>query len=225
MDASLWLHYGPMLASGFGVTVLCWACGAAIGLALGFIVALLRRLPFPPLRWLLRAYIEVLRGTPFLVQLFLLYSGGPSFGLRLDATTSGILGLGVYASAYFAEIFRAGFESVPRGQVEAAASLGMAQHTILRRIMLPSMLVAILPALVNMLILLTKETVVLSIITVPELMYQMLTMASETFAAFQSILAMALFYWLLVEAIARAGRAAESRVTAFLAEPSRVRTA
>ena len=84
------------------------------------------------------------------------------------------------------------------------------------------MLVAIVPALTNMLIVLTKETVVLSIITVPELMYQMETMAAETFAAFQAILAMALLYWLLVELVAWAGRRAEARVTAFLtADPAR----
>jgi polar amino acid transport system permease protein len=217
IDWSIYLRYAPSLASGFAVTVLCWAAGAAIGLALGFAIALLQRLPVPPLRWVLRAAIEIIRGTPFLVQLFLLYAGGPAIGLRLDATTAGIVGLGLYSSAYFAEIFRGGFNAVPVGQTEAAISLGMAPAAILRRITLPAMLVAIVPALVNMLIVLTKETVVLSIITVPELMYQMQTMAAETFAAFQTILAMALLYWLLVELVAWAGRRAEARVTAFLA--------
>jgi polar amino acid transport system permease protein len=217
IDWSIYLRYAPALASGFGVTVLCWGAGAAIGLAIGFAIALLQRLPAPPLRWVLRACIEIIRGTPFLVQLFLLYAGGPAIGLRLDATTAGILGLGLYSSAYFAEIFRGGFNAVPRGQVEAATSLGMAPFAILRRVTMPAMLVAIVPALVNMLIVLTKETVVLSIITVPELMYQMQTMAAETFAAFQTILAMALLYWLLVELVAWAGRRAEARVTAFLA--------
>ncbi len=216
MDFPLFRHYGPLLASGFGVTVLCWGAGALIGVALGFAIALMQRIPLPPLRWLLRAYVEVLRGTPFLVQLFLLYAGGPAIGLRLDAITAGIVGLGLYSSAYFAEIFRGGFRAVAPGQIEAAISLGMTPLAVLRRIAVPAMLVAIVPALVNMLIVLTKETVVLSIITVPELMYQMQTMAAETFAAFQAILAMALFYWLLVELIAWGGRAAERRVTAFL---------
>ncbi|MCW3475310.1 amino acid ABC transporter permease [Limobrevibacterium gyesilva] len=216
MDFALYLRYGPALASGFAVTLLCWFGGAALGLALGFVVALLQRLSFAPLRWLTRTYIEVVRGTPFLVQLFVLYDGGPSFGLRLDATSSGILALGIYGSAYFAEIFRAGFNAVPPGQVEAAASLGMAPFTILRRIRLPVMLVAIVPALTNMLIILSKETVVLSIITVPELMYQMQTMAAETFAAFETILAMAILYWIMVELVARAGRVVERRVTAFM---------
>jgi polar amino acid transport system permease protein len=216
MDFSIFLTYGPSLASGFLVTLLCWFGGAALGIVLGFIVALLQRVRFAPLQWLLRAYIEIVRGTPFLVQLFVLYDGGPEFGLRLDAASSGILALGIYGSAYFAEIFRAGFNAVPPGQVEAAVSLGMTRGAILRRIRLPVMLVAIVPALTNMLIILSKETVVLSIITVPELMYQMQSMAAETFAAFETILAMAVLYWIMVEFVAWLGRAVEHRVTAYM---------
>ena len=90
----LW-RYAPALLGGFGVTILCWSVGAALGLALGFVVALLYRLRLAPLRWLLRAFIEIIRGTPFLMQLFLLYSAGPFIGLRLSATLAGILGLGL----------------------------------------------------------------------------------------------------------------------------------
>ena len=216
MDVSLFLHYGPSLASGLGVTLLCWAAGAALGVVLGFAIALLRRLPVPPLRWLLWALIEIVRGTPFLVQLYLLYDGGPAIGLRLADIPTGILALGIYGSAYFAEIFRAGFDSVPQGQIEAALSLGLSRGAILWRIRVPTMLVAIVPALTNMLIILSKEVVVLSVIAVPELMYQVQSMAAETFAAFETILALALLYWLMVELVARLGRAAERRATAFL---------
>ena len=158
------------------------------------------------------------RGTPFLVQLFLIYEGGPSIGLRLSATAAGILGLALYSSAYFAEIFRAGFAAVPAGQVEAAVSVGMTPFDTMRRVMLPGALIAAVPAIVNMLIILSKETVVLSIITVPELMYQVQTMAAETFTAFGAIFAMAVFYWLLVEAVSRVGARIEARVTSYLAQ-------
>ena len=151
------------------------------------------------------------------MQLFLLYDAGPAIGLRLSATAAGILGLGLYASAYFAEIFRAGFASVPVGQIEAATSVGMRPFDTLIRVSLPAALIAAVPAIVNMLIVLSKETVVLSIITVPELMYQMQTMAAETFTAFDAIFAMAVFYWLLVEAVSRLGARVEARVTAYLA--------
>ena len=218
MNPDVLLRYAPSLVSGFGVTVLCWGVGGALGLLLGFFVALLYRLPFAPLRWLLRAAIEVIRGTPFLVQLFLLYAGGPYIGLKLSATAAGIVGLGLYSSAYFAEIFRGGFAAVPLGQIEAAMSVGMSPRDTLLRVTLPGALIAAVPPIVNMLIVLSKETVVLSIITVPELMYQMQTMAAETFTAFDAIFAMAIFYWLLVEATSQLGRRLEARVTAFMAQ-------
>ncbi len=217
MSPALLWHYAPSLVGGFGVTILCWSVGGALGLAIGFAIALALRLPFPPLRWGLRAFIEIFRGTPFLLQLFLLYAGGPFVGLRLSATTAGILGLGLYSSAYFAEIFRGGFDGVPAGQIEAAISVGMKPFDTLRRVMLPAALIAAVPPIVNMLIVLSKETVVLSIITVPELMYQVQTMAAETFTAFDAIFAMAAFYWLLVETVSRVGTRIEARVTAFLA--------
>jgi polar amino acid transport system permease protein len=211
----LW-RYAPSLISGFGVTILCWSIGSGFGLVLGAAIALGRRAPLSPLRWLLRAYVELIRGTPFLMQLFLLYAAGPSIGLRLSATAAGVIGLGIYSSAYFAEIFRAGFAAVPKGQIDAAVSIGMAPLDILWRITLPGALVAVVPPIVNTLIVLSKETVVLSIITVPELMYQMQTMAAETFTAFDAIFAMAVFYWLLVEVVSRLGRRLERSVTAFM---------
>ena len=213
----LW-RYLPSLAGGFGVTVLCWSAGGALGMALGFAIALANRLPFPLLRWALRVFIEVFRGTPFLMQLFLLYSGGPYIGLRLSATAAGVLGLGLYSSAYFAEIFRGSFAAVPLGQLEAATSVGMAPIDTLLRVELPAALIAAMPPIVNMLIVLSKETVVLSIISVPELMYQMQTMAAETFTAFDAIFAMAVFFCLLVEFVSRLGNRVEARVTAFLAQ-------
>jgi len=211
------IRYAPALVGGFGVTIFCWLMGSAVGLAIGFAVALAAAVPSRALKAVLRVYVEVLRGTPFLMQLFILYSGGPAIGLRLSATTAGIVGLGLYSSAYYSEIFRAGFAAVPRGQIEAAMSVGMAPIDILARVRLPIALVAAAPPIINTLIVMSKETVVLSIITVPELMYQMQTMAAETFTAFDAIFAMAVFYWCLVEVVSRLGRRVEERATAFLA--------
>ncbi len=220
MNPDILWRYAPSLIGGFGVTIMCWGAGGALGLVIGFAVALAYQTPFAPLRWGLRVYIEVLRGTPFLMQLFLLYAGGPFIGLKLSATAAGIFGLGLYSSAYFAEIFRAGFSSVPKGQIEAAVSIGMDPISTLLRVRLPAALLAAVPPIVNTLIVMSKETVVLSIITVPELMYQMQTMAAETFTAFDAIFAMAAFYWLLVEVVSRLGRRFERRVTAYLANPA-----
>ena len=216
MNAEMLAHYAPLLLSGFAVTIVCWGAGGALGLLIGFAIALGYETRFLAVRTLLRVYVEIMRGTPFLVQLFLLYAGGPAIGLRLSATTAGIVGLGLYSSAYFSEIFRGGFAAVPRGQVEAAMSVGMRPLDILTRVRLPIAFVAAAPPIVNTLIVMSKETVVLSIITVPELMYQVQTMAAETFTAFDAIFAMAVFYWLLVEFVSRVGRRIEKRATAFL---------
>ncbi|WP_284944238.1 amino acid ABC transporter permease [Acidisoma cladoniae] len=213
--ALLW-HWAPLLLSGIAVTLWSWLLGSLLGLAIGFVVALLRRLPLRPLRWALRLYVEVIRGTPFLLQLFLLYSGGPFIGIRLSALAAGIICLGVHAGAYFAEIFRAGFESLPKGQIEAASSFGMTPLQILWRISLPTMLVAIFPSIVSMLISISKETVILSIITVPNLMYQIQSMTVETYSAFAGIIALAAFYWIFVESLARICALVERRLTFFM---------
>lgn len=213
------LHqYGPALLRGFGYTVICWILGTVLGMALGLMIALLRHYGPRWLNWILQVYIEVIRGTPFLVQLFVLYYGGPLVGLRLDALPAGLLGLTIYGSPYFAEIFRAGFRAVPLGQLEAARVIGMTETAIVRRILLPLSMVSALPALVNFSIILTKETVILSIITVPELMYEVSRMSSETFRFVEANLVLALFFWGLVEGISRLGRRFESRVTKHLIE-------
>lgn len=209
-------QYGPALLKGFAMTVFCWAMGAVLSMALGLVIALIQRHAPRPVLWLFRAYIEVIRGTPFLVQLFVLYYGGPMIGLLLDPIPAGILGLTLYGSPYYAEIFRSAFNAVPKGQIEAARAIGMTELTIVRRILLPVGLVSALPALVNFSIILTKETVILSIITVPELMYQVGRMGAETFRYVETNLALALFFWLLVEAISRTGRRLEAHITQHL---------
>jgi len=219
-DPAIILDRWPEVLSGLGVTLGTWIVGVLIGLVLGFVLALMQRGLGRVVRAAVRVVIEIVRGTPFLVQLFILYYGGPSFGLVLDPIEAGLLGLGLYAGAYFAEIFRAGFESVPKGQVEAAACLGMGRATILMRIVLPQMLVVILPALVNMVILLSKETAILSIVTIPELTFVIRGIGAETFAFVETTLALALIYWGLVEVAAGFGRWAERRVGRFLVPAS-----
>lgn len=218
MDISVLQQYAPLLLRGFAMTIFCWLVGSVLAMALGLLIALVQRYGARPLRWLLQAYIEIIRGTPFLVQLFVLYYGGPLIGLRLEAMAAGLLGLTIYGSPYFAEIFRSGFNAVPVGQIEAARAIGMSETVIIRRLLLPLGLVSALPALVNFSIILTKETVILSIITVPELMYQVNRMSTETFRFLEANLVLALFFWALVEAISRLGRRLETRITKHLTE-------
>mgnify|MGYP000011637236 FL=1 len=221
IDLSLFQQYGPALLRGLGMTIFCWLVGTVFAMALGFVLALVQRsVKAWPIQWLLRAYVEFIRGTPFLVQLFVLYYGGPMLGLRLDALPAGLLGLTIYGSPYFAEIFRAGLNAVPVGQIEAARAMGFPPGAIMRRVMIPVMLVSALPALVNFSIILTKETVILSMITVPEIMFETQTMMAETFAFAEATLVLALFFWIFVEAISRIGRRLERRATHYLLERS-----
>ena len=149
VDFTVLTHNAGAIAGGFAVTLETWLAGTCLGMAAGLAMALLL---LGGGRWTNRAirlYIEVIRGTPFLVQLFFLYYGGPSIGLDLEPVTAGILGLGLYGSAYFAEVFRAGFGSIPKGHLEAGTCLGLTRWQMVRRIMLPQMLVIIVPSAVQ----------------------------------------------------------------------------
>lgn len=198
MEYDLFLRYGDALLSGFGVTVLCWITGSIGGIALGFVIAVLYRWSIRPVRWLIQGYVEIIRGTPFMIQLFILYYGGPNIGLVLSPVQAGILSFVVYGSPYFSEIFRSGFNSIPQGQIEAARCVGLREVTIMRRIIVPQMLVLITAPLTNFIIILSKETAILSVVTVPELLYQTKTMAAETFTYIEPFLVLSVFYWLLV---------------------------
>jgi polar amino acid transport system permease protein len=212
IDTDMIARYGPLLLAGLVTTLRICALACVIALFAGLGLALLLRARLLVVRAAARTYVEVMRGTPILVILFLLYYGGPSLGLMLDAEPVGILGLGFYGAAYFAEIFRAGFESIPKGQLEAARMVGLSPRQILYRIQIPQMLALIVPPSVNQVIILVKESAVLSIITVAELTKNATQMANETFAVVEPFLAVAVLYWLLIEIIARAGRWIEHRV-------------
>jgi polar amino acid transport system permease protein len=214
-DADLIVRSLPEIFSAFGVTLLTWIAGVAGAAVLGFLVAVGRRYGRFWLALVLRACVEIIRGTPFLIQLFLLYYGGPFVGLSLDPITAGLLGLTVYGAAYFSEIFRGGFEAVPPGHVEAAECVGLTRFQIIRRILVPEMAMLVLPASVNMAIVLLKETAVLSIITVPELTLVISAIGSQQYAFAESLFLLALFYWGLVELAGRLGRFTESRLSRY----------
>ncbi|MET3792774.1 amino acid ABC transporter permease [Aquamicrobium terrae] len=208
----LWIEYWPMLAAGLATTA--WICALAtmIGIAVGLLLACLDGARSTILRRTVRAYIEIMRGLPILILLFVLYYGGPGIGLRLNAETVGVLGLGFYGAAYFAEIFRSGFHSIPKGQIEAARMAGLSAGQIMRHVKLPQMLALITPPMVNQIIILIKESAVLSIITVAELTKNTAQFVNETYAVVGPYLAAALLYWLLVEAVALLGRTVERMV-------------
>ena len=197
------------------VTIRICAISISCGIVLGLIVELLRQ----RVRWLrvpLRCYVEVIRGTPLLVQLFLLYYAGPSIGIVLDAEPAGMVGMTIYSGAYFAEIFRAGFESIPVGQLEAASCLGISPNRTLWRIQLPQMACLILPPSVNLIITLLKDSAMLSIITVPELTKYCTRIMNETFVIAEPLFTLAILYWCLSQVVAALGQRLETRLTRHL---------
>jgi polar amino acid transport system substrate-binding protein len=188
--------YLPLLLEGAGWTVLITLAGMSLAVALALPLAFARLYGPAPLRWLATAYVEFFRGIPVLLLLYFIYFGIPGVfpELKLDPIVASVLGFGLTYAAYEAEIYRAGLSSIPLGQWEAAASLGMAPALTFRRIIFPQALRTILPPMTNDLVALFKDTSVVSIISVVELskQYQILT---RSYGGFVQIgLATALLY-------------------------------
>jgi polar amino acid transport system substrate-binding protein len=164
-----WPKYLPLLLRGAVTTVILSLLGMALAVTLGLVVVLMRLYGPTPLRWLAQAYVEVVRGTPLLIQLFLIYYGLPQIGLRLNAFLAGVLGLGLNYAASEAENYRAGIQSIPKGQTEAALALGMSRPQVLRRIILPQALRVVIPPVTSDFIAMFKDSSIVSVITMVEL--------------------------------------------------------
>jgi polar amino acid transport system permease protein len=160
----------PIILIGLTVTLQAAAAGFAIALVLGLVFALLRRSRFTSVSWTTAVVGEFLRDTPLLVQLFFLYYVLPDYGVTLPAFLTGALALGLQYSAYTSEVYRGGIEAVPRGQWEAATALNLSRMQTYRDIVVPQIVPRILPAMGNYLVAMIKETPVLSVVTVLEMM-------------------------------------------------------
>lgn len=192
----------PFLLKGAWWTVVLSLGGMFFGLLLGFGLALLRLYAFWPLQWLARVYVSFFRGTPLLVQLFMIYYGLPQLGIQLDPLPAALIGLSLNMAAYTAEILRAAIASIDRGQWEAAASISMGRAQTLYRAILPQAARTALPPLGNSFISLVKDTALAATIQVPELFRQAQLITARTFEIFTMYLAAALIYWLLASVLA-----------------------
>lgn len=187
----------PVMAKGAGYT-LAFAVAAMIGgLVLGFPAAILRLAPWAPLRWPAALYVSVFRGTPLLVQLFLIYYGLPGIGIEFTPVTAGILALSLNAGAYLSESLRGAILGIGKGQWNAGFSLGLTYPQTLGLVILPQALRTAVPAMSNTLISLIKDTALVSVITVTELMLVTKELISVTFRPLPLYVAAAVVYWLL----------------------------
>ena len=164
-----WPKYLPLLLRGAITTVELSVLSMALAVVAGLVIVLLRLYGIAPLQWMAKAYVEVIRGTPLLIQLFLIYYGLPELGIRLNAFLAGILGLGLNYAASEAENYRAGIQSIPRGQTEAALALGMNRWQTLRHVVLPQALRIVIPPVTNDFIAMFKDSSIVSVITMVEL--------------------------------------------------------
>jgi His/Glu/Gln/Arg/opine family amino acid ABC transporter permease subunit len=216
-DWSIVARYGGSFIDGAIMTLVVSVAATMSGLVIGMLTALARLSPWALLRGAARAYVEVIRGTPLLVQLFFLYAALPLYGIRLSALASGIVALSLYTGAFAAEILRAGITAVHRGHVEAARSLGMSYGQTTRRIVAPLMAVQVLPPLTSEFTGVIKWSSLLSVVTVPELTYAAYRAIGETYSAIEPLLIAGLLYWGLNDLVIAVGRRLERRLTRHLA--------
>lgn len=195
--AELWSAIHVEMLQAAWATLRLAAGALALGLVLGMVLALVRLGGSARAARLAGIYIEVFRGTPALVQLFLVYFGLVSIGIRLDSYQAAVIGLGMNAAAYLAEIFRAGIGAVPRGQLEAACSIGMTPWAAMRWVVLPQAVRLVLAPTGNVAISLLKDTSVASLIAAPDLMLRAQDLSSEYFMPFETYVTVGLIYFVL----------------------------
>lgn len=188
----------PNLLQGATVSVEITAMSLVLGCIMGLLVGVGRLKPQRRVIYALcTSYLAVIRGTPLLVQLFLLFFGLPQFGLLLPAFVCGVLGLGIYSGAYVSEIVRGSIQSIDRGQMEAARSLGMSYGTAMRNIILPQALVRMIPPLGNEFIALIKNSALVSLLTIHDVMHEGQKIISVTYRSLEVYLAIAAIYFVL----------------------------
>lgn len=190
-------EYRNLFLSGLKYTLLLALIGVFCGFVLGIIVSLLRMSKWSVLRFIATAWVEFLRGTPMLVQLFLIHYGLVELGLEFSAIQSGAITLTINSSAYLAEIFRAGIQGVDRGQMEAARSLGMRQGMTMRYIVLPQALKNVLPAIGNEFITIIKESSIVSMIGVADLLFQARNITAITYEGLTPLIIISIMYFIL----------------------------
>ncbi len=207
----------PLFADGLRATIALTLLAGLIALSLGLLVALLRVSPITPLSALGTAYVEFVRNVPLLAHMFFWVYGLPFIGILLPEFVSAFSGLCIYTAAFVAETIRAGIQGINRGQIEAARALGLSYGTVMRLVVLPQAIAAVLPPLGNLAIAMTKNTSVAAGVTVPELLYQTQVVNARTFATYPVFFTSAALYLLLTLPMGFGVSSLERRLTRFRA--------
>lgn len=182
------------IANGAAMTIFLIAVTSVLGIVLSILGAAARRSRYRILRRAISAYVEVIRNTPFLVQLFFIFFGLPRFGIRLDPVVASMLAMTLNMTAYTTEIVGAGLDAVPSGQKEAATALGLRPVQVFIKVVLPQALKVIFPALTSQIVIMMLESSVVSQIAVRELTYEADMLQARTFRAFETYFIITLVY-------------------------------
>lgn len=204
-----WPDWGPQIYAAIWVTVQLTAASFALAIVLGLLLAIGKLSPIRLVRAFCAGYVEITRGVPVLAILFLLYFGLVPLGVVFDAFTAGVIGLGMGAAGYIAEVFRAGIEAIHKGQREAALAVGMTPAKTFRYIILPQAIRIILPPLLNMLIILLKDTSICSLISTEELTLRAKDLAMMSFLPMHLFLLAGVIYFFLAWPLSLATRRIE----------------
>jgi polar amino acid transport system permease protein len=193
-----WLRRNaPFILQGTQTTVIICVSSIILATALALVGSVSRLSPNVVLNSVASLYVSLIRGTPLLVQILFIYLALPQLGLVIPPLEGGILALGLNYGAYMTEIFRAGIQAVPRGQREAAQALGMKERLIMRRIVLPQAIRIVVPAIGNEFIAMIKDSSLLSVVAVTELLWRARRVGVRDFETLQALMVAALVYWTL----------------------------
>jgi amine acid ABC transporter, permease protein, 3-TM region, His/Glu/Gln/Arg/opine family len=221
VDAStwelIWRNLWPMLVATVTQTIPLTLISFSIGLVLALFVALARLSSITPLSLLARGYISLIRGTPLLVQLFIVFYGLPQFGIVMDPFPAAVVAFSLNVGGYAAEVIRAAILSIPKGQWEAAQTIGMGYVLTLRRVILPQAARTAVPPLSNTLISLVKDTSLASTILVTELLRVAQLAAAPTFDFFALYGVAAVYYWVVCLILSFAQNRVEERLERYVA--------
>ncbi|MGG7178150.1 amino acid ABC transporter permease [Clostridium paraputrificum] len=211
--------YYPVFIEGIKWTLLVSFLTVCLGVLIGSILCWMKKskisiFKVPVFKMIAVAYIELIRGTPLLLQIFIVYFGLNSFGIKLDALVSCIIALSINSSAYVAEIIRGGIDSVDKGQMEAARSLGMNEMMAMKNIIVPQAIKTILPAIGNEFVAVIKESSMASTIGVAEIMYGAKLVTGATYRSFEPLIVAAVCYFILTFSLGRLMAYLERRLRA-----------
>ncbi|HEA6172582.1 TPA: ABC transporter permease subunit [Staphylococcus aureus] len=214
-DSGFISKYGSFFLKGIKITILISLIGVALGSILGAFVALMKLSKIKIISWIASIYIEILRGTPMLVQVFIVFFGiTAALGLDISALVCGTIALVINSSAYIAEIIRAGINAVDKGQMEAARSLGLNYRQTMKSVIMPQAIKNILPALGNEFVTLIKESSIVSTIGVGEIMFNAQVVQGISFDPFTPLLVAAALYFVLTFVLIRIMNMIEGRLNA-----------